>query len=171
MAPLTATLQLDMSADWLWALLTNFADYGAWNPLLPEIAGAPRLNGKLRVRVAPDGRRPLTLRARVLVAARNRELRWHGRARLPGLLRLEHGCRIEQRAGLCRVHHSLSCEGWLAGERLAAGLGRAFEALNAALQARAAEAASAAQRAQPTGTPTPPLVRAAPPRVVALRAG
>ncbi len=171
MSPLTATLQLDTSADWLWALVTNFADYAAWNPLVPEIAGAPRLNAKLRVRVAPDGRRPLALRARVLVAARNRELRWQARSRLPRLLRLEHGWRIEQRAGLCRVHHSLRCEGWLAGERLTTSLGLAFEALNAALQARAAEAASAARLAQLTGTPTPPLTRVAPPRVVALRAG
>src|SRR5262249_21150763 len=115
---LTATLQLDTSADWLWALVTNFTDYAAWNPLVPAITGEPRLNAKLRVRVAPDGRRAMALRARVLVAARNRELRWHARSRLPRLLRLEHGWRIEQRAGLCRVHHSLRYEGWLAGERM-----------------------------------------------------
>lgn len=171
MAPLTATLQLDASADWLWALVTRFADYPDWNPLVPSISGDPRLNAKLQLRVAPDGRRPIALRARVLVAARNRELRWHGRSRLPGLLRIESGCRIEQRAGLCRVHQTLSCEGWLAGERLGAALGRAFEAMNAALQARAAEAASAALLAQRTGTPTPPVTRVNPPRVVALRAG
>jgi hypothetical protein len=170
MAPLTATLQLDASADWLWALVTNFAGYAEWNPLVPASAGQPRLNAKLQVRLAPDGRRPLTLRARVLVAARNRELRWHGRTRLPGLLRVEHGCRIEQRAGMCRLHHSLTCEGWLAGERLGAMLGHAFEAMNVALQARAAAAATAALLAQPIGTPTPPTAHAGP-RVVALRAG
>src|SRR4051812_2581544 len=126
MAPITTTLQLDASADWLWALVTNFAGYAEWNPLVPQIAGDPRLNARLHLRVTPDGRRPIALRARVLVAARNRELRWHGRTRFPGLLRIEHGCRIEQRAGSCRLHQSLTYEGWLAGERLGAMLGRAF---------------------------------------------
>jgi hypothetical protein len=171
MTPLTTTLQLDASADWLWALVTNFAHYADWNPLVPHIAGEPRLNARVQVRVAPEGRRQFALRARVLVAARNRELRWHGRARFPGLLRIEHGCRIEQRAGSCRVHQSLSAEGWLVGERLGAALARNFEAMNAALQERAAQAARDALLAQPTGAPTPPRVRADPPRVVALRAG
>src|SRR5258708_31194264 len=109
MTSLNATLQVDASADWIWALITNFAGYADWNRLVPTIRGEPKLNARLKVRLAPAGRRPISLTARVLVAARNRELRWSARTRLPGLLRLEHGFRIEQRAGSCRLHHALSC--------------------------------------------------------------
>src|SRR5579862_2291383 len=122
MDSLIATLHVDAGADWIWALITNFAGYADWNQLVPTIRGEPKLNARLVVRLAPPGRRPIRLAARVLVAARNRELRWSARTRLPGLLRLEHGFRIEQRAAGCRLHHALSGSGWLAGDGLAAAL-------------------------------------------------
>jgi hypothetical protein len=156
MMPFNATVTVEAPADWLWALITNFAHYDDWNPLVPTIRGEPRLNARLKLLLAPASRRPITLRARVLVAARNRELRWQGRSRIPGLLKLEHGFRIEQRAGSCRLHHGLSCSGWLA-ERLADALRESFEATNQGLLARTGAGADVAV---PTVTRIAPLAPA-----------
>ena len=154
MMSINATLQVEPSADWIWAVITHFAKYAEWNRLIPRIEGEAQLNRRLRLTVAPTERRAIALRARVLVAARNRELRWCARSRLPKLLRIEHGFRIEQRAGGCRLHHGVSVDGWLASERLIAGLHDAFEATNAALKARAA--AATITTAPPTLVVTPP---------------
>jgi hypothetical protein len=170
MTSLTATLQIDGSADLLWALITNFAGYADWNRLVPTIRGEPRLNARLKLVLAPAGRRPIALRARVLVAARNRELRWCGRAWLPGLLTVEHGFRIEQRADGCRLHHGMMCSGWLAGDRLLAALREGFDAMSDTLQARALRVAAAAP---PVRAHAPTLPIAQPdnrPRTPALRA-
>ena len=158
MTPITATLQIEATSDWIWALFTHFAKYAEWNRLVPRIEGEPQLNGRLRLALAPASRRPVALRARVLVAARNRELRWHARSRLPKLLRVEHSFRVEQRAGNCRLHHGLSIDGWLASERLIAGLRDSFEATNAALLARAGAIALV--------VPSPAIAVAAPPALL-----
>jgi hypothetical protein len=170
MTPITATLQIEATSDWIWALITHFAKYAEWNRLVPRIEGEPQLNGRLRLALAPANRRPVALRARVLVAARNRELRWYARSRLPKLLRVEHGFRVEQRAGNCRVHHGLSLDGWLASERLIAALRDSFEATNAALLARAG--ASPIVVSPPAAAVTPPPERvpdAVPRRVEPVR--
>jgi hypothetical protein len=159
--PINATLLVRTSADSVWALITHFAKYAEWNHLTPTIKGDARLNERLVVTLAPMGLRPSTLRARVLVAARNRELRWCGTGRLPGGLKLEHGFRIEQRADGCRLFHSLTYAGWRANDRLIAALGRSFDATNAALLARINGVPAA-----PLATATPQAVEAAQPLMV-----
>ncbi len=149
MNPINATLAVDVSADWIWALITHFAKYPDWNRLTPTVEGDARLNARLRLVLAPATQRPIALKARVLVAARNRELRWSGASRFPGMLKVEHGFRIEQRAGGCRLYHSLACAGWRANERLIAALQESFEATNAALRERAGSTVS------PTVVPFP----------------
>jgi hypothetical protein len=168
MNPINATLHVEASADWIWALITHFAKYENWNRLVPALEGEPQLNARLRLKLAPAERRPIVLKARVKVAARNRELRWCAGSRLPKLLKIEHGFRIEQRAGSCRLYHTLSCSGWLANERLIDGLRQAFEATNAALVASAAMAATVPP-APIVALPSMPF--ATRPRALTLRAG
>src|SRR5437762_12418359 len=84
MTPITTTLHVEATADWIWALVTHFAKYADWNRLVPRIEGEPQLNRRLSLTLTAAARRPIALRARVSVAARNRELRWHARTRWPG---------------------------------------------------------------------------------------
>ncbi|MBI3514057.1 MAG: SRPBCC domain-containing protein [Proteobacteria bacterium] len=168
MIPITATLHVEASADWIWALITHFAKYADWNRLVPRIEGEPQLNRRLRLTLAAAGRRPIALKARVLVAARNRELRWQARSRWPGLLKVEHGLRIEQRAGNCRLHHGLSCIGWLASERLIAALRDSFEATNASVLAQT-EAIAGAPPATEVAVPIVVAAANAPARIAAIR--
>ncbi len=114
--------------------------YPAWNPFVTSVDGVLREGGKLRVRLAPPGRRTMTFEPTVMALAQERELRWLVRLLVPGLLDGEHAFRLEERAGGCRFHQTERFSGLLV-PLLGAGLPEAarhgFEAMNAALKARA----------------------------------
>lgn len=124
----------------LWSVLTDFSAYPAWNPFITSIEGDPNPGAQLRITIAPPGRRSMSFRPIILVAARERELRWLGRLFVPGLFDGEHAFRLEQRAEACRFHHSERFSGVLLplfGEGLLAATRLGFEAMNAALKRRA----------------------------------
>lgn len=140
MDQISATIPIDASSAGIWAIITNFADYADWNPLVPQILGEPRLSARLRLRFAPRAGRAIRLRAKVLVAARERELRWRAKTALPGLLMVELGLRIEQRAAGCRLHYTGKLSGLRATLRQGAMLEdmrAAADAMGTALRARA----------------------------------
>jgi hypothetical protein len=68
------------SADRVWAVLTDLAAYAAWNPLLTRMDGVAAVGETLRFEIAL-GRVRLQATAEVIVADRNRELRWVGPAK------------------------------------------------------------------------------------------
>lgn len=124
----------------LWSILTDFSAYPTWNPFITSVEGDPQPGARLKITIAPPGRRPMTFRPVVLIAARERELRWLGRLFVPGLFDGEHAFRLEQRVEACRFHHSERVSGVLLpifSEGLLAATRQGFEAMNAALKQRA----------------------------------
>ena len=124
----------------IWSILTDFAAYPAWNPFIAAAEGELRPGARLRITIAPPGRRPMTFRPVVLVAERERELRWCGRLLMPGLFDGEHAFGLEQRAETCRFLHAARFSGVLLplfGEGLFEATRQGFEAMNAALKQRA----------------------------------
>ena len=126
----------------VWSVLIDFAAYPRWNPFITSIDGKPQPGARLRVKIAPPGRRPMTFHPVVLTATPWRELRWGGRLLMPGLFDGEHAFQLEllSTAG-CRLHHSERFSGLLVG--LVSGSFDAaregFEAMNRALKGRAEE--------------------------------
>ena len=125
----------------VWSILIAFSAYPAWNPFIIAAEGEPRPGARLKITVHPPGRRPMTFRPVVLVAAPERELRWLGRLLIPGLFDGEHRVRLERegKAG-CRFQQSERFSGILVplfGERLLEAARQGFEAMNAALAKRA----------------------------------
>jgi len=124
----------------VWQVLTDVDRYPAWNPFVTLVDGALREGGKLRVRVEPPGRRAVTFEPTVMALAQERELRWRGQLRVPGLLDGGHVFRLEERAGGCRFRQTVRFSGVLApllGAGLLEATRRGCEAMGAALEARA----------------------------------
>ncbi len=88
-------IQIDASAERVWAILIDFDAYPAWNPFIRRISGEPRRGRTLHVRLEPPGTRAVTLRATVLNAQPQRELRWLARLLVPGIFDGEHVLEIE----------------------------------------------------------------------------
>lgn len=123
----------------VWAVLTDFAAYPAWNPFITRIAGVPEVGGRLVVTIQPPGRKAMMFRPVVLAAAPEVELRWRGRLLMPGLFDGEHVFHLRPAGDGCRLDHGEVFTGLLAG--LLGGTlpatRRGFVAMNEALKARA----------------------------------
>jgi hypothetical protein len=129
----------------VWEVLTDFAAYPDWNPFITRIAGLPVVGGRLVVTIQPPGRKPMMFRPIVLAATPEVELRWRGRLLMPGLFDGDHLFRLCPADGGCRLDHSETFSGLLAG--LLGGTlpatRRGFVAMNEALKARAESIAAA----------------------------
>ena len=131
---------IDAGAERVWAILTDFAAYPEWNPFIPRLGGTPREGARLDVRVEPPDGRGMNFKPVVLVADAGRELRWVGRLFVPRLFDGEHifviepneqGVRFVQREEFSGILVPLIWRSFAGSTR------RGFEAMNAALKARA----------------------------------
>ena len=123
----------------VWSVLAGFAAYPEWNPFIRKLEGEPRAGTRLSVTAQPPGHREMTFKPTVLVADANRELRWRGRALIPGIFDGEHAMRLEAVPGGTLFHHEEKFGGILVplfGSVLEATV-RGFEQMNAALKSRA----------------------------------
>jgi hypothetical protein len=142
MKHLVTAAEINASAERVWQVLTDFAAYPDWNPFIRAIEGRPELGARLRVHLHPSWRGPMTLRVTIERLIPNQALSWSGRiVAVPGLLSGEHGFGIEPLdPGRARFVHDERFSGplvpLLAG-KLDQGTRRDFEAMNAALKARA----------------------------------
>jgi hypothetical protein len=99
MRQLHTDIEIDATPDQVWAILTDFASYPAWNPFIESIRGEPVAGSKLEVGIAPPEGKAMTFKPTVLNAEPNRELRWLGRVLLPRILDGEHMLQLEPLAG------------------------------------------------------------------------
>ena len=141
---LSTEIEIEASAERVWAVLTDFASYPRWNPFIRSVMGVPQKGARLRISVQPSGGKAMRFTPVVLAAEAGRELRWLGRLLLPGIFDGEHSFVIEpQGEGKVRFQQSERFSGFLVG-LFRAGLDRdtkrGFEEMNRALKLRAEEA-------------------------------
>jgi len=136
-------IEIDASAERVWAIVADFAAYPLWNPFVRSVIGVPQQGERLQIVVQPGGGKAMRFSPVVLAAEAGRELRWLGRFLLPGLFDGEHSFVIEP-LGECKVRFQQSerfC-GVLVGlfrPSLDRDTKRGFEDMNRALKLRAEE--------------------------------
>lgn len=69
----------------VWEVLTDFAGYEEWNPVVTSASGQAREGADLELDVRLPGHDPETLDPSVLIARPERKLRWQDRPLLPGI--------------------------------------------------------------------------------------
>ena len=141
MPDIQTQIEIDAAPPVVWAILTDFAAYPDWNPLITSIEGDPVVGERLRVRVEPPGGRATTFSAPVRRVESARELRWRGYLGVPQIFAGEESFRLAPTdSGGTTFHHDERFSGvlavpmlWVLRTRTEQG----FEAMNAALKARA----------------------------------
>jgi hypothetical protein len=144
MREIRTAIDIDATPERVWAVLTDFDDYDAWNPFA-RITGQPNVGARPHVRLMPPNGRETSFRPRVTAADPSREFRWRGHLFVPGLFDGDHRFELEPLDGGTRTRfvHSEAFTGALAGLLLrfvGDDTEAGFVAMNEALKRRAEEA-------------------------------
>jgi hypothetical protein len=136
-------IEINAPPSRVWQILTDFEKYPTWNPFINKISGTPARNEKLEVHMPDPRGGTMILTPTVLVAEKDRELRWLGRSE-GDTFNGEHHFLIEPIEDNNKVHFTQSekftgsmvapLEGWLD-----TAVKQNFEDMNRVLKQRAEE--------------------------------
>lgn len=136
-----SAVRIDAPAHRVWEILLDTARYPDWNPFLRRVEGELRPGVRLKVEMDLPRLGPQRFRPTVLAVLPERELRWLGRLRLPGVFDGEHRFRLEASGeGRMRFLQDGCFQGILVvplWRRLAPAIQEGFERMNGALKVRA----------------------------------
>lgn len=140
MDEIVTTVEIDAPPQQVWDVLTDFAAYGEWNPVM-EIGGTPTEGDRLDLVLTLPDRKPQPFRPKVLVADEPHELRWLGRLFVPGLYDGEHRFVLDplDDGSRTQLTHGETFRGVLVGfinRRIGTDVRTAFETMNEALKRR-----------------------------------
>ena len=132
-------IDIDASPERVWSVLTDFAQYPAWNPFIRSIRGEARVGGWLQVTLGTENEKRVTFRPVVTsVEQTSFLLAWRGTLIAPWLFTGEHKLRLEPLAsGRTRFHHGEVFAGLLVPflrKSLDTTTRRGFELMNEALK-------------------------------------
>ncbi|WP_415283665.1 SRPBCC family protein [Candidatus Nitrososphaera sp. FF02] len=138
MKEIRTEVEIAVSAQKVWQVLTDFSRYPEWNPFIREAKGEAKEGSKIEIRITtPSGARR-TYEPRVTKAEPGKELRWLGK--VPGFLSGEHIFALEEKNGVTLLVHREVFGGLLTsffGKSLDEDVRAGFEQMNRALKARA----------------------------------
>ena len=136
-----AATEIAASPSTVWSVLTDFARFSSWNPFIRRASGSAEPGKQVHVHVRPSLGIPLAFHATVLDSEVGRELHWDGHVLAPWLARGEHWFTIEpideHRVRFEQRERFSGVLPRLAARLLRREAKRGFEAMNAALAARA----------------------------------
>jgi hypothetical protein len=78
-------IEIDRSVNEVWDVLIDFQSHSEWNPFIRQISGDHQVGDKLRVHIAPDGKRGMKFSPVVTDAKAPSELAWVGKLGVHGL--------------------------------------------------------------------------------------
>ncbi|MBF5046049.1 SRPBCC domain-containing protein [Aggregicoccus sp. 17bor-14] len=141
MARLHSETFIDAPPERVWQVLTDFAAYPEWNPLLVEARGEPRAGARVKVRAAlkPGAGPRLRFSATVVRADAGEALVWRGG--VPGVLFGEHFFHLRAEGSGTRFEQGEVFTGLfslLLGAGVRRRMERAYAAMNEALARRVA---------------------------------
>lgn len=139
MRHLRTEIEIEASTAQVWAILTDYARYPEWNPLIRE-ATISKADG-LNLFICIEGLAKRRVDVKLLTVAPERELRWLGRFLMPHLLDGDHRFLLTALGpSRVRLEHEERFGGLLVplvAGRLMTSMKAGFEALNQALKTRA----------------------------------
>jgi hypothetical protein len=90
-----SAIEIRAPIELVWQVLTDFAAYPEWNPIVRRLRGKPRVGGRVTIRSQPPAARALVHRPRILVWQPPHEMRWRATVLGERLFSGEHGFRLE----------------------------------------------------------------------------
>lgn len=107
-------VEIDASAERVWAILVDVAGWGRWNPVYPKAAGALIENGTIDLAVALPGSSPRPMKATVFFVEEERAVQF-GASVFGGLLRARRYIDIVPTGAGCSVRNGEALSGLCGG--------------------------------------------------------
>ena len=95
MKKLATEIDIAVSPERVWKILTDTSKFSEWNPFITSVEGRLEVNSRLVVTIAPPGRTPMVFKPSVEELDHNRKLSWLGHLVVPGLFDGKHEFIIE----------------------------------------------------------------------------
>jgi hypothetical protein len=77
---ISTTIEIAATPERVWAVLTDFASYPAWNPVFCEASGELAVGNQITLKtIQPRNDRTMTVKVKVVAARPAAELRWESR--------------------------------------------------------------------------------------------
>ena len=127
---------LPASPDAVWAILVDTERYEEWNPFIIASEGEVLEGARITNTMRPEPGREMVFRPRILVVQPNEELRWIGRASIPGIFDGEHYFLLKPQDGQTRMVHGENFSGVALWFMDVAPFEDNFAEMNEALRAR-----------------------------------
>lgn len=150
---LETSIDIDASAQTVWAVLDELANYADWNPMTPDLMGRTTVGSSLATTFVRPNTPTMRITPKITRIVAGRELRWLTQAPDPNTFSAEHVFRIEPQAtGGVRFENDEIFRGSLVEERwpaLNTNTRAAFDDMNRRLKARAEDLARSTMRLHP----------------------
>lgn len=111
MSHVDTSIEISAEPHQIWSVLTEFARYSEWNPLLLHVRGRPHPGERVVATLTPPDARVRTFRPIVTRVHPARELAWRGWILPPKLILVEHAFRIQSIQCGTRFCHSATFRG------------------------------------------------------------
>ena len=138
MKEIRTEVEIEASTEKVWQVLTDFGQYRDWNPFIRDISGTLKVGSKLEIQISTSSKKTRMYRPTLTKIEPNRELRWFGKAFLPGLIDGERVLTLDRLAdNRVRLVHRETFRGigvFLVGGRLDHEIRGRFEEMNSALK-------------------------------------
>ncbi len=143
MVEVKTAINIPVSVEKVWQVLTDVEHYEDWNPYIRAIAGELELDGKVKVFLQHPLMKRAELPVKIVTLKHLEELAWKGRSPAAGLIRGHHYFKLNpQEDGSVEFIQGETFKGLFAGAMLQPFKGvirKAFIEINEALRKRALE--------------------------------
>jgi len=87
-------IHINASPSIVWNILTDFDNYGKWNPFIKEISGVQQVGSELQIFIKIPNSNGMKFKPKILNYDRKKELKWLGKFWIPKLFDGEHTLKI-----------------------------------------------------------------------------
>ena len=138
MKEIKTELEIMASSEDVWQVLTDFPNFGKWNPVIIQIDGEAKVKTKLKIHLRTRSGKSRIYRPIITKIEPNYELRWFGKSHFPGILNGERIFTIDSLGEKhVRFFHREIFSGigaHLAGDRLDRDVRQTLNQMNVALK-------------------------------------
>ena len=80
----------------VWNIITDFENFGKWNPFIKKISGVPKEGNTIQIFIKPPNSNGMRFEPKILKYEPEKEIRWLGKLWIPKIFDGEHSLTIRK---------------------------------------------------------------------------